>query len=196
LARSDLIVLPTLRAKSNGCRDSFPPSTSFALIQFVESTKLSGAGCQLPLSLWSGLRKEQSDESVFLSCLITLGSGHARNSGREPGDGYICVPGYWAYGDDDYYSVPGTWVLAPEPGLLWTPGYWGWSEGVSVFHEGYWGPHVGFYGGINYGFGYFGVGFEGGRWDSGRFFTRVKTLGLGKSRMLGESSRVEILVYN
>ena len=36
--------------------------------------------------------------------------------------------------------------------------------------EGYWGPHVGFYGGINYGFGYFGDGFEGGRWDDGHFF--------------------------
>jgi len=22
----------------------------------------------------------------------------------------------------------GTWVLAPEVGLLWTPGYWGWEN--------------------------------------------------------------------
>jgi len=28
---------------------------------------------------------------------------------------------------------------------------------------------VGFYGGINYGFGYGGVGYEGGRWDGGHF---------------------------
>jgi hypothetical protein len=41
---------------------------------------------------------------------------------------------------------------------------------VFLFHEGWWGPHVGFYGGINYGFGYFGVGFEGGRWDHDHFF--------------------------
>ncbi|MGH9680778.1 MAG: hypothetical protein ACRD4Y_12575, partial [Candidatus Acidiferrales bacterium] len=34
----------------------------------------------------------------------------------------------------------------------------------------YWGPHVGFYGGINYGFGYFGHGYEGGHWDRGHFF--------------------------
>lgn len=86
-----------------------------------------------------------------------------------PGDGYIWTPGYWAYADD-YYWVPGTWVLAPEVGFLWTPGWWGWGGSAFVFHEGYWGPHVGFYGGINYGFGYFGVGFEGGRWDNGRFF--------------------------
>jgi hypothetical protein len=89
-----------------------------------------------------------------------------------PGDGYIWTPGYWAYGDDfdDYYWVPGTWVLAPEVGFLWTPGYWGWSGGRFVFYEGYWGPQVGFYGGINYGFGYFGEGYEGGRWDHDHFF--------------------------
>lgn len=87
-----------------------------------------------------------------------------------PGAGYIWTPGYWAYGDDGYYWVPGTWVLAPEPGFLWTPGYWGWGEGVYVWHRGYWGPHVGFYGGINYGFGYTGVGFYGGEWRGREFF--------------------------
>jgi len=87
-----------------------------------------------------------------------------------PGDGYLWTPGYWAYGDDDYYWVPGTWVEAPEVGFLWTPGYWGWRDGGYFFYDGYWGPQVGFYGGINYGFGYFGHGFEGGRWDNGHFF--------------------------
>jgi WXXGXW repeat (2 copies) len=87
-----------------------------------------------------------------------------------PGDGYLWTPGYWAYGDDGYFWVPGTWVVAPEVGFLWTPGYWGWGDGGYFFHEGYWGPQVGFYGGINYGFGYFGHGFEGGRWDNGHFF--------------------------
>jgi hypothetical protein len=89
-----------------------------------------------------------------------------------PSEGYIWVPGYWAYDYDasDYYWVPGTWVLAPEVGFLWTPGYWGWGGDRFVFYEGFWGPHVGFYGGINYGFGYFGDGYEGGRWDHGRFF--------------------------
>jgi hypothetical protein len=89
-----------------------------------------------------------------------------------PGDGYIWTPGYWAWDDDydDYYWVPGTWVLAPEIGFLWTPPYWAWVDGAFVFYDGYWGPHVGFYGGIVYGFGYFGFGFEGGRWDGDRFF--------------------------
>jgi hypothetical protein len=60
--------------------------------------------------------------------------------------------------------------MAPEVGYLWTPPWWGWEGGVYLFHAGYWGPHVGFYGGINYGFGYFGDGFWGGRWEGGRFF--------------------------
>jgi hypothetical protein len=89
-----------------------------------------------------------------------------------PGEGYIWTPGYWAWdGDfDDYYWVPGTWVLAPTVGFLWTPGWWGWGGEGFYWHEGYWGPQVGFYGGINYGYGYFGRGYEGGRWDNGRFF--------------------------
>ena len=87
-----------------------------------------------------------------------------------PGPDYVWTPGYWAYGPDGYFWVPGTWVLAPEPGLLWTPGYWGFAEGVYVWHAGYWGPHIGFYGGINYGFGYPGVGFFGGYWHGGHYF--------------------------
>jgi hypothetical protein len=89
-----------------------------------------------------------------------------------PAEGYIWIPGYWAYDYDydDYYWVPGTWVLAPEVGLLWTPPYWAWSGDGFVFHEGYWGPHVGFYGGVVYGFGYFGGGYEGGRWENGQFY--------------------------
>ncbi|MFZ0816822.1 MAG: hypothetical protein WAM78_14955 [Candidatus Sulfotelmatobacter sp.] len=89
-----------------------------------------------------------------------------------PGDGYMWTPGYWYWDDDisDYYWVPGTWVMAPEVGFLWTPGWWGWGGEAFMWHEGYWGPTIGFYGGINYGFGYFGVGFAGGRWDNGHFF--------------------------
>jgi hypothetical protein len=87
-----------------------------------------------------------------------------------PADGYIWTPGYWAWDGSDYYWVPGTWVLAPQVGFFWTPPYWGWGGSAFLFHEGYWGPTVGFYGGINYGFGYFGHGFEGGRWDGGHFY--------------------------
>jgi hypothetical protein len=86
-----------------------------------------------------------------------------------PGPGYVWTPGYWAHGDDDYYWVPGTWVVAPV-GMLWTPGYWGWGAGVYAWHPGNWGPHVGFYGGINYGFGYTGVGYAGGYWRGHDFY--------------------------
>jgi hypothetical protein len=89
-----------------------------------------------------------------------------------PEDGSIWVPGYWAWDPDyeDYYWVPGTWVPAPEPGYLWTPPWWGWENGAYLFHAGYWAPEVGFYGGVNYGYGYFGHGFEGGRWDHNHFY--------------------------
>jgi len=86
-----------------------------------------------------------------------------------PGDGYLWTPGYWAW-DNDYYWVPGEWIMPPEAGYLWTPGYWGWGGDGFMFNEGYWGLSVGFYGGINYGFGYFGRGYDGGRWDHGHFF--------------------------
>lgn len=87
-----------------------------------------------------------------------------------PGPGYIWTPGYWAWGPYGYYWVPGTWVLAPRVGFLWTPGYWGWRAGMYWWHPGYWGPHIGFYGGINYGYGYVGVGFVGGYWRGGAFY--------------------------
>ncbi|MGH9486747.1 MAG: YXWGXW repeat-containing protein [Terriglobales bacterium] len=87
-----------------------------------------------------------------------------------PGPGYIWTPGYWSYQSGGYYWVSGEWVMAPQPGMLWTPGYWGFADGVYAWHGGYWGPHVGFYGGIDYGFGYFGTGFAGGHWAAGRFY--------------------------
>lgn len=86
-----------------------------------------------------------------------------------PEPGLMWTPGYWGYGPDGYYWVPGAWVPAPYEGALWTPGYWGFGTGVYVWHPGYWGSHVGYYGGVNYGFGYMGVGFAGGAWRGGVF---------------------------
>src|SRR5215468_6855580 len=99
-----------------------------------------------------------------------------------PVAGYIWTPGYWGWDNDwnDYYWVPGVWVPPPRIGLLWTPGWWGWRGTSFAFNQGYWGPTVGFYGGINYGFGYTGNGFWGGRWQGNTFYyntavTRVNT---------------------
>jgi hypothetical protein len=54
--------------------------------------------------------------------------------------------------------------------MLWTPGYWGWNNGAYMWNDGYWGPQVGFYGGIDYGFGYTGRGYEGGYWRGHDFY--------------------------
>ena len=86
-----------------------------------------------------------------------------------PADGYMWTPGYWAYGDGDYYWVPGVWVSPPHFGYLWTPFYWGFENGIYGLHNGYWGRHIGFYGGVNYGYGYGGHGFGGGRWEGNHF---------------------------
>src|SRR5213078_3906225 len=69
---------------------------------------------------------------------------------------------------------------APAAGYIWTPGYWGYNGSNYFFNEGYWGPTVGFYGGINYGYGYGGQGYYGGRWVGNTFryntaVTRVNT---------------------
>ena len=82
----------------------------------------------------------------------------------------IWTPGYWAYSDyGGYYWVPGAWVEAPQVGYLWTPGYWGYGGDAYAWHPGYWGNDVGFYGGVNYGYGYFGSGYYGGRWSGNHF---------------------------
>jgi hypothetical protein len=88
---------------------------------------------------------------------------------QDPGDGYIWTPGYWAWAPAGYYWVPGAWVEAPYEGALWTPGYWGYENDRYGFHRGYWGRHVGFYGGVDYGFGYIGFGYQGGYWGGGHF---------------------------
>jgi hypothetical protein len=88
-----------------------------------------------------------------------------------PAAGYFWTPGYWAW--DPYYGyfwVPGTWVMAPFAGALWTPGYWAFSDGMYLWYDGYWGPVVGYYGGIFYGFGYTGYGYGGGYWRGDQFY--------------------------
>ena len=84
-----------------------------------------------------------------------------------PGSDYVWTPGYWAYAFGGYYWVPGAWVLAPYIGALWTPPWWGFADGIYLWHTGYWGPHIGFYGGIDYGGGYTGRGYYGAYWNHG-----------------------------
>ncbi len=100
-----------------------------------------------------------------------------------PDPDYMWTPGYWAWDEDGYYWVPGTWVPVPQPGLLWTPGYWGWDNGYYVWHDGYWAPQVGFYGGVDYGYGYFGQGFGGGEWRGNHFFYNAAVMHVDRSRI-------------
>jgi hypothetical protein len=86
-----------------------------------------------------------------------------------PGENYIWTPGTWDYASSGYYWVPGVWVMAPFVGALWTPSYWDYESTRYRWHRGYWGPHVGFYGGVNYGYGYVGRGYEGGYWNRNVF---------------------------
>ncbi|GGA06492.1 YXWGXW repeat-containing protein [Dyella caseinilytica] len=117
---------------------------------------------------------QQANAGVFIGVGITVGFPPpilpVYVQPAIPAPGYIWTPGYWAWNGYAYYWVPGTWVLAPFYGALWTPGYWGWVGGVYAFHPGYWGTHVGFYGGVNYGYGYGGVGYVGGHWGAGGFY--------------------------
>ncbi len=82
------------------------------------------------------------------------------------------TPGYWDWSDsdDDYYWEPGSWIEPPSAGLYWTPGYWRYYNGSYLFSDGYWGPDVGFYGGVDYGYGYGGDGYYGGRWQGSQFY--------------------------
>ena len=110
--------------------------------------------------------------AVSVGMAITLAPPPLPNAVQPvaPGPGYIWTPGYWAWGPNGYYWIDGAWLVPPAVGLLWTPGWWGWSDGYYRWHGGYWGPQVGFYGGIDYGFGYFGVGYVGGRWGGRDFY--------------------------
>jgi hypothetical protein len=79
-------------------------------------------------------------------------------------DGSLWTPGYWYWRDQGYVWIPGVWARPPRVGALWTPAYWSVAGSVFVFHPGHWGSSVGFYGGVNYGYGYFGNGYTGGHW--------------------------------
>lgn len=126
----------------------------------------------LPVALMAafvGLAPQPAPAQVFISVRIGPPALPVYVQPSCPMPGYLWTPGYWGYGPMGYYWVPGVWVAPPRIGLLWTPGYWAFVNGIYGWHGGYWGPHVGYYGGVNYGFGYGGFGFAGGSWVGGQF---------------------------
>src|SRR5437868_10661319 len=141
--------------------------------------KMKFSTIALAALLFVGLSLTSSFAQVGISIGIAPPAIPIYQQPYPPAEGYIWTPGYWAY-DTDYYWVPGAWILPPRVGFLWTPGYWGYSGSNYFFNEGYWGPTVGFYGGINYGYGYGGQGYYGGQWVGNTFrynraVTRVNT---------------------
>jgi hypothetical protein len=125
--------------------------------------------CIIALTSLFGAEKTSAQVSVGVSIGVAPPEMPVYVQPPCPVVGYMWTPGYWAWGPNGYYWVPGVWVAPPSVGLLWTPGWWGWEGGHYFWHGGYWGPHIGFYGGVNYGFGYYGHGFYGGRWEGGAF---------------------------
>src|SRR5256885_6855739 len=141
--------------------------------------KMKFSTVALAAMLFVGLSLTSSFAQVGISIGIAPPPIPIYEQPYAPAEGYIWTPGYWAY-DSDYYWVPGVWVAPPRVGFLWTPGYWGYNGSNYFFNDGYWGPTVGFYGGINYGYGYGGQGYYGGEWAGNTFryntaVTRVNT---------------------
>jgi hypothetical protein len=115
---------------------------------------------------------------------------------EAPGPNYIWTPGYWSYAPVGYYWVPGAWVVAPYSGALWTPGYWGFYGGQYRFYRGYWGLHIGFYGGVNYGYGYTGTGYYGGYWRNNNFYYNRSVNRINVNRITNVYNRTVIVNNN
>ncbi len=137
----------------------------------------------LGLALFVILIPVSSFAGVFISVGIAPPPLPVYDQPPCPDPGLMWTPGYWAYGPDGYYWVPGAWVPAPYVGALWTPGYWGWANNFYMWNPGYWGRHVGYYGGINYGFGYGGIGFVGGMWRGNTFAYNTAIMHINRDRI-------------
>ena len=90
----------------------------------------------------------------------------------------------------------GAWHLG-DGALHWRaldPGYWGWGSGAYLWHAGYWGPQVGFYGGIDYGFGYVGVGYAGGYWNNGAFFYNSAVNNINRTVVRNATARRSLIM--
>ena len=134
--------------------------------------------------------------SVGLSINIAPPAIPAYAQPECPVDGYIWTPGYWAYGPGGYYWVPGAWVMPPQPGYLWTPGYWAFTGSIYRWYPGYWGSHVGYYGGINYGYGYFGDGFVGGMWQGRNFRYNTAVMNVNRAVIHNTYINKTVIVNN
>ena len=160
-----------LAGSNSGVANSAPESQTTARGKWTRRTMVSFLIGSLLLALAMVVAPSKSSASVSIFVSFGPPAIPVYVQPACPGLGYMWTPGYWAWDPDyGYYWVPGTWVMAPFVGALWTPGYWGWYNGGYMWYPGYWGTAVGFYGGIDYGFGYTGRGYYGGYWRGDRFF--------------------------
>jgi hypothetical protein len=168
--------IPTVHASAAGVQDQAPPDQGADPAAVNQAPSGPSYTTQAPPPPdQSGAPGEGSDDSQYAEQPTATAPQPPPplpdyQQPPPPADDYIWTPGYWAWSPSGYYWVPGAWVEPPYMGALWTPGYWGFYGGRYLFYPGHWGMHIGFYGGINYGFGYIGLGYEGGYWHSGHFF--------------------------
>ena len=87
-----------------------------------------------------------------------------------PAPGYIWTPGYWSYAPQGYYWVPGGLDATAAAGLPVDAGFLGIRSRRVSIQLRLLGPAYGYYGGINYGYGYTGMGYQGGYWNNNRFY--------------------------
>src|SRR4051812_34431692 len=54
----------------------------------------------------------------------------------SPGPGYVWVAGHQSWQDGNWVSVPGAWVLPPQPGTVYVEGRW--DEGTKSWTPEHW----------------------------------------------------------
>jgi len=86
---------------------------------------------------------------------------------KLPGTIITGRPAYWSYASGGYYWVPGAWVMVPWVNALWTPRTGATMAAATAGTEVIGDRTFGFYGGIDYGFGYTGRGITAAYWNHG-----------------------------
>jgi hypothetical protein len=157
---------------------SLPPGGRLAQQTFVGHNWLVATATEQCIGIFETVSQSVADDEAVIVAPPEL---PIYEQPAPPDEDLVWTPGFWAWNEDarGYYWVPGTWATAPIVGYLWTPGYWVARRGRFAWQVGYWGPHVGFYGGINYGHGYFGRGYVGGSWRDGRMMYNSAVTNLG-----------------
>jgi len=56
-----------------------------------------------------------------------------------PANGYVWIPGHYAWQGGDYVWLPGRWEAPPQPTLRnWVPGHWARARTGWYWVEGHW----------------------------------------------------------